>query len=191
MEFLKISDSTIKITLEPKEATEYMMNEESDLTNEETKELFKMLLSRAKKEVGFGFAGGRVVAEIFNSKNGGCEIFVSRMGDKGNVNKEKGTADGKRLRISQAVYSFESIDRLLMAVYRLKMAEYKGRSAVYYDTQRKRYYITLEDVSIKDLKYAFLGEYARLMKYNFSFLIKEHFKCICKKDAVSVLSALV
>ena len=40
------------------------------------------------------------------------------------------------------------------------------------------------------LKYAFLLEYARALKASASTYIREHYKCICGKNAISIFSAL-
>ena len=84
---------------------------------------------------------------------------------------------------------FDSFENLLLASKRLDSIKYEGVSSLYYDEHRGRYFINLEDVSLKELKFAFLTEYCGSFKSNGSQFVKEHFKCICKKDAVKKLSA--
>lgn len=83
---------------------------------------------------------------------------------------------------------FEDFDNLLSSTKRLSGVGYSGASSLFYDDICGKYYIILEDVSVKDLKYAFLSEYSKCIKGNASYYIKEHFKCICKKDAVKKLA---
>ena len=85
-------------------------------------------------------------------------------------------------------FSFDNIEKLLLAVKRLHNLNYMGESSLHYDEHRGKYYINLENVSIKDLKFAFLEEYSSCIKGVSAYYVKEHFRCICKKEAVKKLS---
>lgn len=191
MEIMKIGHNSIKINLCAKEASEYNLTEESELCTEEMKKVFAKLLSRAKKEVGFEYASKKVVAEVFSSKDGGCEIFISQVGVENEMYKDKSApSEIKRIKTNMGVFSFDTLDKLLHAAARLDRMSYNGKSSAYYDEFLEKYYIILEDVSIKDIKYAFLSEYSKQMKNNFNLYLKEHCRCLVKKDAVSCFSSL-
>jgi len=194
MEILRIGKHAIKISLNTEEAQEYRIPECENINNEEIGEAFSRLLSKAKEAVDFSYAGRKIFTEIFPSRDGGCEIYISCISVEAEnaVYKDKSNQnDNKKLRPILSIFDFDSIESLLNACYRLNEIKYKGRSSVYYDTEKKRYLMMLEDVYIKDLKYAFLLEYAKYLKGSIAGYVKEHNKCIMKRDAVRILSALV
>lgn len=192
MEILRIGKHAIKISLNTDEAQEYKILDSEILDSDEIKEAFSRLLLKAKEAVDFSYAGRKIFTEIFPSKDGGCEIYVSCISVEAEnaVYKNKSNQpDVKKPKLS--IFDFDSIDNLLLACYRLKEIDYKSRSSIYYDIEKKRYFMILEDVYIKDLKYAFLLEYAKYLKGSIASYIKEHYKCIIKREGVKILSALV
>ena len=84
--------------------------------------------------------------------------------------------------------AFDDMESLLLAVKRLNTVGYNGTNSLYYDEARGWYYINLEDVSIKDIKFVFLEEYSRCIRANNSCFVKEHYRCICKREAIKRLS---
>ena len=188
MEILKIGSDSLKISLCTKETFEYNLNE---LDNETVKNSFIKLLIKIRESISFNVTGEKVVAEIFTGKDGGCEIFISRVEVREEMYKERVLDEAvKKPRHITAIYSFEELERVLMVAKRLKDINFNGESSLYYDEKREKYYILLEDVSSKDLKYAFLNEYAKNIKSSLCPIIKEHFKCVCKKDLIKKLSSL-
>ena len=194
MEILRIGKHAIKISLNIDEAQEYKIAECENTGNEEIKEAFSRLLLKAKEAVDFSYAGRKIITEIFQSRDGGCEIYISCISTEAQntVYKDKNShTDAKKPKQILSVFDFDSIDNLLAVCYRLNEISYKNKSSVYYDAEGKRYFMILEDVYIKDLKYAFLLEYAKYLKGSVVSYIKEHYKCIIKRDGIRILSALV
>ena len=194
MEILRIGKHAIKIALNKDETKEYKVLDSETLDNDEIKDAFSKLLSKAKEKVDFSYAGRKIFTEIFPNKDGGCEIFVSCISVEAEkaIYKDKGqSADNKKSRASIAIFDFDCLENLLFACYRLNEIKFKSKSSVYYDSDKKRYYIILEDIYIKDIKFAFLNEYARYVKSNVSSYINEHYKCVIKNEGVKILSALI
>ena len=77
MEFMKITDRSIKISLEAKEAMEYKICEGVSYDEGEIRSAFSKLLDMAKKELGMKLPKGQLLCEVFSSRDGGYEIFVS------------------------------------------------------------------------------------------------------------------
>ena len=77
MEFMKITDRSIKISLEAKEAMEYKICEGVSYDEGEIRSSFSKLLDMAKKELGMKLPKGQLLCEVFSSRDGGYEIFVS------------------------------------------------------------------------------------------------------------------
>lgn len=191
MDIIKIGTDSLKVTLEYEEALEYKLIEGNELGEREKKKLFCQILKEAKKKTGYAYEGGRIYADLFEGKDGKCEIFVSNFLGGDEMYKEKSiSTEGKRVKSQLCIYAFDSLERLLASTARLKQMNYIGKSAVFYDELKGKYYITLEDVLAKDLKFAFLSEFSRQMKVSAYSYIKEHCKCICKRDAVKILSIL-
>ena len=188
MEILKIGSDSLKISLCTKETFEYNLHE---LDNEAIKNSFINLLVKIRESICFNVTGEKIVAEIFTGKDGGCEIFIRRVEVREKMYKERVIDEAvKKPRHITAIYSFEELETVLLVIKRLNNIDFSGESSLYYDEKREKYYILLEDVSSKDIKYAFINEYADNVKSIFYPIIKEHFKCICKKDAVKKLLAL-
>ncbi len=193
MEILRISKHAIRISLSTEEAKEYKILKDASLDDENIKFAFARLLDKAESEVDFSYAGRKIFTEIFPSKDGGCEIFISCIGmeDKEIVYKDKQQlSENKKSKAMLAIFDFDCFEKLLNACYRLNEIKYKKRSSVYYSNDNKHYFMVLEDVYIKDLKFAFLQEYAKYIKGNILSFLKEHYACIIKKEGVKVLSAL-
>ncbi|MBO5312749.1 MAG: adaptor protein MecA [Clostridia bacterium] len=189
MDILRIGSDSIKISLDGREAQELHLDRED---SEDAKSNFVNLMVKVKERVNFKVLGEKLVAEYFSGRDGGYEIFVSRLEVDEDMYKDRGIQQEitKRVKPSLSPFSLESFEKLLDVTNRLKNMGYSGSSSLYYDDMREKYYIILEDVSIKDLKYAFMTEYSKSIKPHTLPYIKEHFRCICKKDAVNTLSAL-
>ena len=185
MEFMKIGHDSLKITLSAKEAKMYDLEEGSTLDSEEMKNTFTKLLLRAKKEIGYRYAGERVVAEIFSSKNGGCEIFLSYADDQAGEQRET-----KYKKTLSSVFMSERLEDVILLFKRIKDVGFRGKSSLYLDEINERYYIILEDREIKDGKYLFVHEYARQQKSNSIAYIEEHCKGIKEHKAVEYFSKI-
>lgn len=187
MNIIKIGKDAMKISLCNEEAEELgFSNKESE---ENMKASFIRLLIRTKEQLDFVVMEQKIVGEIFSGNDGGCEIFVSRVEAQDKVYKEKIPQEAiKKPRQLASVFVFDRIDNLISATKRLMEIGYNRTSSVYYDEENEKYYIILEDVSIKDIKYSFLAEYARAIKGGRNIYIKEHYKCLCKNNGVKILS---
>jgi len=191
MNFLRIGKHAVKISLNSNEAQEYRILESMSLDSAEIKEAFSRLLNKAKETVDFSYAGRKIFTEIFPSNDGGCEIFISCINiEEGVVYKDKNQTRALKSKEIISIYDFDNLLNLLSVASRLREINYNGNSSIYYDLERKRYFMILEDASPKDIKYAFIQEYAKYIKTNASSYVKEHYQCVIKKDGVGILSAL-
>ena len=186
MDIIRIGNDSLKITLGAREAEKYGFTYK--YCNDNMKDGFLRLLVDAKEYIDYRAVDKKIVGEIFTGKDGVCEIFVSRVEEK--VYKDR-TQEAvlRNPRQIISVYSFNNLDNLLSVAKRLKSINYSGASSVYYDDIEENYYFLLEDVSVRELRFAFVLEYAAALKSNMIVHIKEHFKCIFKKDGVKRLAA--
>ena len=144
---------------------------------------------KAKSIVDFKVASEKLIGEMFSAKDGGCEIFVSRVEVSEKVYKERCTQEiQKKQRQMQAVLCFDEIEYVVSVCRILYSMKYSLSSALYYDRALGKYYLILDDVYIKDIKFAFLTEYSTVIKSNFASYIREHYKCVCKRNTVENLA---
>jgi len=190
MEILRIGKYAIKISLSDAEAKEYKILECESLEEKEIKAAFAKLLKNTNEAVDFLYSGRKIFTEIYPNKNGGCEVFISTVNVDNKASNEKIQKDIKKSRLQHSIYEISSLETLLKIAFRLKEIEFDGKSSVYYNEQNQNYILVLEETYSKELKYAFILEYGKLLKSNLIYYIKEHFKCVAKKDGVKILALL-
>ena len=187
MEIIKIGNDSMKISLCDKEVKKFCLDENENL--ERLRAGFIDLIMTAREKIDFKVAGKKLTGEMFSGKDGGCEVFVSRVEVLEAVYKDRVEEESvRKSRPISSIFSFDGIENLIVISKRLTDVRYSGQSSVYYDEERDKYIIILEDVSVKELKYAFMNEYSRGVKACMLPYIKEHYKCICKRDAIKLLS---
>lgn len=80
MELIRISEGKLKIMLTPPDMEKYHLNcDELDCTSEDTREAFRHLFDDACAEVNFKTEGERLFIQLYTSRGGGCEIFVTKI----------------------------------------------------------------------------------------------------------------
>lgn len=207
MEFILISDSKLKIMLTKSDLDEFDIRaDQLDYSNTETKRMFWDILGRAKKSVGFNCDGIRVLVQLYASRDGGCEMFVSKLCSAYEYDE---TADGeenepklhyKPLHKRSADYSkrgafgFDSLEWLITVCRRLIDIGYTGDSLAYIGDDR-RFYLFLDGLDATGYlqldEYSFINEYGTQENTEAIFgFLSEHGKPICESDAVERLSVL-
>ncbi len=198
MEFILINESRLKIILSKEDLEVYeALAEELDYTNTETKRIFWDILGRAKKSVGFCCDGVRILVKLFTCPDGGCEIFVSKLGIMSNdgssglsfYSPDRGAAGD-----FEAVYSFENAEWLIAVCRRLYAIDYAGKSSVYIGDDR-RFYLFLCDSALSSYmpidEYTFICEYGTREGVEATrHYLAEHGREICGSDAVRRLAPL-
>ena len=181
MELILISDSKLKIMLSQKDMIKYALKvEDINYDNTETRRAFWSILDEAKHKTGFDAARERMFVQVFPSRCGGCEIFVTKL--------ERGVSPDD-LSVSVAnkkantIYRFSDINDLLSVCWILSQQGYDGDSAAYCDD--KSYYLSITG------EQTFIDEYAqRRENKKYIYHILEHCDGICTKGAVETLAAL-
>ena len=81
MELIMISESKLKIMLTSEDMKEYSLNYDNlSYENTETRRAFWSILDEAKHRTGFDAASERVFVQVYPSKKGGCEMYVTKLG---------------------------------------------------------------------------------------------------------------
>lgn len=219
MELIVISDSKLKIMLTSEDLREYSLDCSTlDYENTETRRAFWSILDEAKHRTGFDAASEKVFVQVYPSKKGGCEMYVTKLGmfaDRKRVNK-----DNEDIRLNECTggamkkctpmtaqtgderfslgrrrthaFKFEKMEALLRACRRLTESGYRGESSAYLGEDGC--YLILKNERedyFSDRKESFITEYAKeLDAASVVIYISEHGKCICEHSAVKTLGEL-
>lgn len=132
MELLVISESKLKIMLTAPDMIKY------DLTAPQTeglsihdREALRHLFRDAKTEIGFDTEGARLFVQFYSSKEGGCEIFVTKLPEdtstvpiweRNRTDFQKRSSDDPWSQRSRDTFGIHptSEDRLLQAIHDFK-----------------------------------------------------------------------
>ncbi len=83
MEVIRINRERIKIMLSTEDMKELNINTELfDKFEYEGREAFARILKEARDKCGFISCGRKILVQIFNSIDGGCEMFITKIPDR-------------------------------------------------------------------------------------------------------------
>lgn len=207
MELIRISDQKLKIMLTAMDMCHYELNKDHFFDNTETMhQTFKRLLEEIKKQTDFDADDRHISVQYFPSREGGCEMFISRLTEDPPMQNTAPKKESRALELRQkakstggfrrdCAYRFSSLHALLAVCRRLRDVGYIGNSEAYRD--ENGYYflcITLQSpspFSIPD-EWSFIVEYgapenAAMLK----IYIQEHGSILCSASAVHRLAELI
>ena len=210
MEIIMISDCKLKVMLGEEDLKRFEIKaEQLDYSNTETKRMFWDILNRAKHQTGFDTDGQRVLVQLYPSKQGGCEMFVTKIGLLYSENEEESpkyncgekdnqkasrTKKEKRHMTDYSAFSFDTVTSMINVCKRLCALGYIGESSSYICDNGKKY-LLLSD--IYDDEYRPINEFSFILEYaspedtkKLGYFISEHGKLIFENDAVSKLGKL-
>jgi len=203
MELILISDNKLKVMLSAEDMVRYDMNCDTlECENSPSRRAFWTILEEARKLTGFDPAGARVYVQLYPERDGGCEMFVTKLGQhekKASVKNRAGReftaselsehrenfsgkpaaeAEGMRL------YCFSSLADLLSACRRIHASGSAAVSRAYVDETRSRLYLST------DVPIPYIAEYNASPGTEWDHCyIKEHCRCFCR-DAARILGEL-
>lgn len=197
MEFILIEKTKLKVTLTAYDMQSFgVCAKELDYTTPETKKMLREILSRAETELGFEYNDHRTLVQVYTSKKGDCEIFITRLDTPetdGAVHYRSIYDMSDRTR-NRGMFGFDKLEYLLSVCKRLYDIGYSGNSSAFVGDDR-RFYLLLD--SLHDPEYSPVDEYSFICEYGESENIIatteylfEHGKEICRSDAVETLSVL-
>lgn len=209
MEIIVISEFKLKIMLEKEDLSQFEISaDELDYSNTETKRMFWDILNRVKHETGFDTDGQRVLVQLYPSKDGGCEMFVTKIGTlqgeeasaQKSYKEDTPIIQNKRRRKSQSqrktliTFGFDKTEWLMCVCRRLSSIGYTGESSAYISDDG-RSYLMLSDLDTSGLvpldEYSFISEYGTYENTDsVKCFLGEHGRPMCESDAVALLGAL-
>jgi negative regulator of genetic competence, sporulation and motility len=78
MELILISNTKLKIMLDESDMKKYHIENECDCAEGSTRRAIRNLLECAKDQIGFNTDGEEIFVQLYASKQGGCELFVTK-----------------------------------------------------------------------------------------------------------------
>lgn len=196
MELLFISDSKLKVMLTEEDMRKYDLNaEKANYDNTETRRAFWEILDEAKHRTGFDAASDKVLIQLYPSRDGGCELFVTKLGLVPSI-AEKTIAKSNRVTMLAArrgVYAFGTLTDLLLASRAVEKIPSVKESDAYFSDDG-RYYLLVEERGGKNEGTdgtSRLSEFGESLPTTLADYIREHGICLVEKNAIACLSALV
>jgi negative regulator of genetic competence, sporulation and motility len=210
MEIIMISDCKLKVMLGEEDLKQFEIKaDQLDYSSTETTRMFWDILNRAKHETGFDTDGQRVLVQLYPSKQGGCEMLVTKIGLLYSENEEESpkyncgekdnqkasrTKKEKRHMTDYSAFSFDTVTSMINVCKRLCALGHIGESSSYICDNGKKY-LLLSD--IYDDEYRPINEFSFILEYaspedtkKLGYFISEHGKLIFENDAVSKLGKL-
>ena len=178
MELILISNSKLKIMLSAEDMKKY--NIECDGASA-LRRGFKPVLERAHLDCGFDIDSGRLLVQVFPSRTGGCEMFVTRVA----------LESGKECENDASVCIFDSIGKMSRLCEILRSRGY-GTGSSAYELGKNAYALILPEFDRDEalpLGAAVISEFGyRRDCENIEGYIKEHARVIIADDAVAKLA---
>ena len=201
MEWIRISKSKLKIMLSAEDAKRYALNcENADYADFMTREAFRDILTDVGQETDFDATEDKVYIQMYPSKEGGCELFVTKLGllltqdDHEAPSSESPHADSvpksdKRVlptRKKSSSFFFTSLEHL-SALCRRLASTFEGESEIWLDERGVWWLILTEEISPKKagIDLHFVQEYGqRASTEKVRVFLPEHARAICPSRAV-------
>jgi negative regulator of genetic competence, sporulation and motility len=208
MEYVMINESKLKVMLEESDLAGLELSpDELDYANPEAKQLFGDILGYAKDELGFDTSGYRVLLQLYPSKDGGCEIFITRLGKLEDTSETKSHDSGvkeasvkpRRKSKRRKAFRFECLAHLVGACKRLAESGSLPQSEAFRDLGGEWFLIlsygddeyseVMDMLPVNEL--SFISEYgspedARAL----SLYLGEYGMAVCRTNAIETLSKL-
>ncbi len=193
MELILINDKKLKIMLSPEDVAEFELDcESADYDKTETRRAFWHILDEVKRKTGFDAASERVYIQLYPSREGGCEMYVTKVGLLPAACK---TQKRGMLRVASErslLYRFDGLAPMLAVCRELSNLGFSAPSDAFVD-EGGSYYLYINGVRGFSMPtgLAFISEFgenedAEAMRG----YINEHAHPICTEDAIKTLGAL-
>lgn len=185
MELIVISESKIKLMLTEDDMSMYSGN---------TKDVLRSIMEDVRTKCGCSEMKGRIFIQMYPSRGGGCEMFVTKLNEHTSKNslvcmrtgEEKVLAEYRKYIYSERgkfiIYSFEDMEYLLKCCRDLTRMNYSGGSTAYVDKSKRIYYLILDNET--HIAGENLGRLCPSREY---YYINEHCDVICQSKAVELL----
>ena len=195
MEFLLIGESKIKIVLSSAEAKKQGLDTSStDVSGPLARRVLWRILDMAKTEVGFDPKGDKVLIQLYPLANGGCELFVTKLGI---LSESSARLVSKSDRIamlskSRSLYRFDDLSDIISASRAVKsiIGDLSPKSDVYLDGDK--YYLSIEEYGKggEPVEFPCILEFGMGLTAELSSYIYEHADLLTDGDGIASFALL-
>ena len=206
MEWIRISESKLKIMLNAEDAKRYALDcNTADFADAATRTAFREILTEVRSETGFDATEDKVYIQMYPSKSGGCELFVTKMGlllsngqtDDRSPPKRTNTARTPlspqwEARLRQCAFVFEKLEHLIALCRRMSVL-YHGESQIW-KSETGSWWLLLRDhgdpFSLRE-DFRFAREYGTQASAEEALAyLSEHGTCLCEKNGIPIFASL-
>jgi negative regulator of genetic competence, sporulation and motility len=197
MEVLKISDNKLKIMMSRQDMEKFGLRADKvDYNDAATRRSFFEIMDSVKNSHGFETEGDKILIQFYPSKDGGCELFVTKLGLLPQ-SSEKTISKSDRvtmLTTRRELYVFSNINNLIRAVKALGCNSDIKYSDVFYDEETEGGRYILEVMERGSGRGIFISELDLLLEFseradNYIYpYITEHYKKLTQGDAIEQYS---
>ena len=195
MEFLLIGDSKIKIVLNKEEAEKYRLDNASpDVSGPSARRIFWRILEQARLKVGFDPAGDKVLIQLYPLKNGGCEMFVTKLGILSESSARLVSKSDRIAMLSKkrSLYSFDNLEDVIAAARAVlsRSSEISLKSDVY--TDGERYFLSIDEYGKggEAVEFPCILEFGTAVTAELSTYISEHADRLTDGDGIKRFASL-
>ena len=122
METIVISDDRMKIMLSREELKEYCLDGcHLDTENDRVRAALRRVIDEAGRKIGFTASPGRLHVQVYESREGGCEMFVTRLPSEIFEESKEGVT----------LYGFADLQAMVMLCRRLFAVGYDAAGDAY------------------------------------------------------------
>lgn len=203
MEWIRISPNKLKIMLTAEDARHYDLDcKDPHYADMITRAAFREILSDVEKETGFDASDDKTYIQMYPSKEGGCELFVTKVGLALAENKceQAGRAPAKKKKTERAVedtpleerfFRFKTLEPLLFSCRVMLNSVKLLQSAVFCDEEGQWWLSLIPHAQTGTLSLAHIAELGQQIPSDAAkAFLHEHGKSICETDAVARFATL-
>ena len=194
MDFISVDKTKLKVILSPDDVESLALCSDAfDADTDYAKDVFKSIMRRAQSEAGFSAENGKLFVRCFPSKDGGCELFITKLSDEDFAVE----AMRKRRKTKYFLFRTDSLSTLACACSYLESGGYGYLSSVYHGDETgyclmltlppRPSYTTGRICENFLSRLREFGEFTKLSNEK-TLYICEHCKLLCERNAVKVFS---
>ncbi len=170
-----------------------------DCADEKTRRAFRSLLDDVRRVSGFDTVSERIFIQLYPSKDGGAELYITRLCENDRSSKEPEPGEVRMTSVCQFGSMRELIDFCARfashPIWRdVESEAWEGGGKTWLVVTEKltyRAYLSRDPKNILGSA-SFIGDYCRILDGADAYLyIKEHCLCFCKKNAVKILGSMI
>ncbi|MBQ7387700.1 MAG: adaptor protein MecA [Clostridia bacterium] len=190
MEFLRIGDAKIKIVLTGSELAGYGISASDDGCSAKNRRAVWEILEEAKREVGFDPEGDKILVQFYPMRDGGCEMFVTKLGILPPSSARFVSRSERVTLISRAqrYFMFPSLFDIARAIRAIYSSELEERCATVLSGENT-YVLVIDEIGDGgDGELAVLREFSRPVSEELYVYALEHFDTIYENTPIKTLA---